>query len=89
MLTGKGYVQVGKDLSKIQTVIGTGGVLLKNSEPKEILKGALYTEQESMLLKPQQAELLLDNEYILASMGLLAQLDKNIALEIMKNTIVK
>ncbi|WP_019879526.1 methylaspartate mutase accessory protein GlmL [Succinispira mobilis] len=89
MLTGKGYVQVGKDLSKIQTVIGTGGVLLKNSEPKEILKGALYTEQESMLLKPQHAKLLLDNEYILASMGLLAQLDKNIALEIMKNTIVK
>ena len=89
MLTGKGFVQTGKDLTEIKAVIGTGGVLLKNTTPRDILKGALYDEHEGMLLKPHQAELLLDNEYILASMGLLAQIDKNIALEIMKETIIR
>lgn len=89
MLSGKGFVQTGKDLCEVKVVIGTGGVLLKNDAPKEILKGALYNEQDPLILKPKKAELYLDNEYILASMGLLAQVDKELALQLMKETIVQ
>ena len=89
MLSGKGFIQTGKDLSEVNAVIGTGGALLKNDAPREILKGALYNEQDALVLKPKQAKLYLDNEYILAAMGLLAQVDKEVALEIMKETIIK
>lgn len=89
MLSGKGFIQTGKDLSEVSAVIGTGGALLKNDAPLEMLKGALYNEQDVLTLKPKQAKLYLDNEYILAAMGLLAQIDKEIALEIMKETIVE
>lgn len=88
MLSGKGFVQTGKDLTEVASVIGTGGALLKNEAPREILKGALYSEQDALILKPKQAKLYLDNEYILAAMGLLAQVDKEVALEIMKDTII-
>jgi uncharacterized protein (TIGR01319 family) len=85
---GATYVQIGKDLTQLPAVIGTGGVLLHHSEPAEILRGALFDPAEPIILKPQQPTLYLDQEYILAAMGLLREVAPLAALRMMKKYLV-
>lgn len=86
---GSGYVQYGKDLTKVTTVIGTGGVIVNNPEPEEILKGILFDETNPQVLKPQHSDFLVDKEYIMSAMGLLGEEYPDIAVRMMKNYIVK
>ncbi len=81
---GMVYNQYGKDLSKIRYVIGTGGVLVRNENPYEILKALEYTPKKPLELRPTCPQYLLDADYILASMGLLSEIDPLLALRIMK-----
>lgn len=85
---GATYIQIGKDLTQLPVVIGTGGVLLHHLEPGEILRGALFDSAEPMILKPQQPEFYLDQEYILAAMGLLREVAPLAALRMMKKYLV-
>lgn len=78
------YTQYGKDLSKIRYVIGTGGVLVRNKNPYEILKAVEFDVNRPMQLRPICPRYLLDADYILAAMGLLSQIDPLLALKIMK-----
>lgn len=86
---GATYVQYGKDLTPLPTVIGTGGVLLHHPEPGEILRGALFDAAEPMVLKPQQPTFYLDQDYILAAMGLLREIAPLAALRMMKKYLLK
>ncbi len=79
--------QTGKDLTKVNCVIGTGGVLVESKNAAEILKAGLFDEENPVCLKPQSPRLLLDKKYIFSAMGLLAQDHPDIALRIMKNNI--
>lgn len=85
---GATYVQIGKDLTQLPAVIGTGGVLLHHAEPAEILRGALFDPADPITLKPQQPKLYLDQEYILAAMGLLREVAPLAALRMMKKYLV-
>lgn len=78
------YNQTGKDLSKIECVIGTGGVLVNSSNPKKILSKVLGNKKTYLELRPENPNYLLDKDYILASMGLLSEIDPLLALKIMK-----
>ena len=82
------YNQYGKDLSKVNFVIGTGGVLVHNDEPVKILSAVEYTIKKGMELRPVNPRYMLDKDYILASMGLLAEIDPLLALKIMKKHVV-
>lgn len=86
---GATYVQHGKDLTQLPVIIGTGGVLLHHSQPKEILRGALFDSAEPTVLKPQQPVFYLDKEYILAAMGLLREIAPLKALRMMKKYLLK
>jgi uncharacterized protein (TIGR01319 family) len=86
---GTSHVQVGKDLTKVAIVIGTGGVIINNPEPEEILKGILFDETNPQVLKPQKPKFLIDNEYIMASMGLLGEEYPAVAVRMMKKYISK
>lgn len=88
-LEGTAFVQTGKDLSGVKTVIGTGGVIINNRQPDEILKGMVYSEASPHILKPLQPEYLIDRHYIMASMGLLGEEYPDIAVRIMKKLIQK
>jgi uncharacterized protein (TIGR01319 family) len=81
---GASYLQYGKDLTAIKHVIGTGGILINNERPLELLKKTIFEEGKSTILKPQRPQFWLDKSYILAAMGLLAEIDPNKALRIMK-----
>ena len=82
------YNQYGKDLSKINYVIGTGGVLVHNANPANVLKAVEYKTKNGLELRPRTPRYLLDKDYLLASMGLLAEIDPLLALKIMKKHIV-
>lgn len=88
-LYGSAFVQVGKDLTNVKTVVGTGGVIINNSKPEEILKGIMFDQSSPNILKPQEPEYLVDNEYILASMGLLGGEYPDLAVRLMKKYIVR
>lgn len=88
-LQGTAFVQNGKDLTGVKTVIGTGGVIINNPRPAEILKGIMYTETAPHILKPLQPEYLIDQSYIMASMGLLGEEYPDIAVRMMKRYMQK
>jgi uncharacterized protein (TIGR01319 family) len=66
--------QTGKDLTQVNCVIGTGGVLVDSQEPGQILEAGLFKEENPLILKPQTPQLLLDREYIFSAMGLLSRI---------------
>lgn len=86
---GSAFVQKGKDLSDVKTVVGTGGVIVHHEQPKEILKGAAYSESTPEMLKPECPKYLIDKEYIMASMGLLGEVYPDVAVRMMKKYIVR
>lgn len=69
---GTYYFQYGKDLTGVDYIIGTGGVIIYNHYPQEILKKMLANERSVMELRPKNAKFLLDSEYIFSAMGLLS-----------------
>lgn len=80
-------IQEGKDLSKVTTVIGTGGVLINSTESLSMLKGAAKQQDSPFELRPSEPRYFLDEDYIMASMGLLAQEHPRIALKILKDSL--
>ena len=82
------YNQIGKDLTKIEVVIGTGGILVNATDPKTILSKVLGNKKSYLELRPENPKYLLDKEYILASMGLLSEIDPLLALKIMKKHLI-
>ena len=81
---GEIAVQHGKDLREIPTVIGTGGVIVYNRRPREILQKALYGQERPFSLRPVQPRLYVDDLYLLYAIGLLAEVDRDKALRIGK-----
>lgn len=90
MYTPMGVVfsQTGKDLTQVNCLIGTGGVLVESKDSAAILKAGLFDEENPVILKPQKPKVMLDQQYILSAMGLLAQDYPDKALRIMKNNIL-
>ena len=70
---GERLIQHGKDLTGARSVIGTGGPIIYSDNPREILEGALFREENPFVLKPKNPRFYLDSEYILYAVGLLAQ----------------
>jgi len=75
-------VQHGKDLSRVQAVIGTGGVLAASRDPRAILRAALADPREPFALKPVAPRLMLDRDYLLYACGLLQGVEPQAALEL-------
>ena len=83
------YNQTGKDLTKIECVIGTGGILVNSKNPVKILSKVIGNKKNYLELRPERPKYLLDGDYILASMGLLSEIEPLLALKIMKKHLVK
>ena len=86
---GEAYVQTGKDLSRVDKIIFTGGSLIHNPPgvAKAISSYALYDPAEPASLKPKNVDILIDTQYILSAMGLLSQYAPDTALKIMKKEL--
>lgn len=84
---GNAYHQKGKDLTEFAYVIGTGGVIVNNDKPREILESGLFDESIPNSLRPKNPKFIIDSHYILSSMGLLAMIDPDMAVRILKKYI--
>ncbi|MCL4738486.1 MAG: glutamate mutase L [Burkholderiaceae bacterium] len=74
---GESRLQVGKDLSSLGTVIGTGGPIIHGRDPRSILRGACA--DRSGLPKPVDPALYLDADYLMFALGLLARREPRVA----------
>lgn len=82
--SGEGFIQVGKDLSDVQWVLGTGGIFQHAHDPARILAGALACSEEPASLRPRSPRFLVDSAYILYAVGLLAAHAPEAALRLAK-----
>lgn len=84
---GQVFALTGKDLSEVKNVIGIGGAIVNSPHPSFILEGVKSEGQGSVYAKPKRPRYLVDSRYIFASMGLLSQEDKELALKMLKREI--
>lgn len=86
---GASYSQYGKDLTQIKYIVGTGGAVVNSNNPASILKRAFFNSQEPNILKPIDSQLLIDDRYIMYSLGLMGELYPEKAVRMLKMYIVK
>lgn len=84
---GPTFVQAGKNLSDVRHIVATGGALLHSPHAARIAAFGLASPGQPMSLRPQRADILMDQSYILAGMGLLARRWPESALRIMKEEL--
>lgn len=81
-VNGPVNVQRGKDLSDLRAIVGTGGPLASGADAAAVLAVALADPAEPLSLRPRQARLLLDRDYVLYACGLLAAVEPAAALSL-------
>ncbi|MSO85163.1 MAG: MutL protein [Rhodospirillales bacterium] len=77
---GPVVVQIGKDLTALGTVIGTGGPLAHGATPATVLEAARADPAQPLSLRPAAPRLLVDGDYMLYAAGLLAAVEPDAAL---------
>lgn len=80
------YYQQGKDLRQLKSLIGTGGGIVANSQPKDILEASFQRKADS--LKPINPDLYLDHSYLLSALGLLGDYYPETALRLIKKQLL-
>jgi hypothetical protein len=78
---------MGKDLSNVRYVIGTGGPLTRLANAKELLAAMLAKPAGQALLPKASAEILIDQHYNLAALGVLAKRYPRAALHLMQESL--
>lgn len=86
---GQIVFQTGKDLTNVRHVLGTGGPLVRGSDPVAALCSVLKQGQDDRLLRPTAARFLVDREYVLFAAGLLAQEHPGAALAMLRRGLVE
>lgn len=86
--TGPATVQTGKDLSRVDAVIGTGGALVASRDAHAVLGMALADPADPLALMPRAPRMLLDRQYLLYACGLLQSVAPQAALELALENLV-
>jgi uncharacterized protein (TIGR01319 family) len=85
--SGKKTLAEGKDLTKVKTIIGTGGALTRLPHRVEILREIALNNKGNELLPTKEAKILIDNYYIMASLGVMAKKYPEEALKLLKDSL--
>lgn len=86
--SGRSTVAEGKDLTPVKYIVGTGGALTRLPRRVEIMKEIAEHNQTGMLLFPtEHAEILVDNDYIMASLGVLSKKHKEAAVKLLEKSL--
>lgn len=86
---GEVMIQRGKDLTQVNTVIGTGGPIIFGHKRNLVLSGVNFTEAAPFILKPKRPAFYVDERYIMYAAGLLAEEAPATALRVMKKYLKK
>jgi uncharacterized protein (TIGR01319 family) len=85
---GRSSVAEGKDLTRVKYIVGTGGALTRLPHRVDIMKSICKKElRQKFLSPPADAQVLVDNDYIFASLGVLSKRYPEAAVELMKKSI--
>lgn len=86
---GRQTIAEGKDLSKLKYLVATGGALTRLPDRQKILRRIADCNDNGMMLYPKPAvlSLLYDNDYIMASLGVLSKQYPEAALSLMKQSL--
>ena len=79
---GAMYVRSGKDMSEAGLLIGTGGIFARNPYSDRILHCDSVETEGRRALRPLNARILIDADYVLYAVGHLANVRPPVALEI-------
>lgn len=71
--TGRVTVVEGKDLSQVRWIVGTGGFLSRYPEATTILSKLRAEKPGAELLPPASARVLIDRDYVMSSVGVIAE----------------
>lgn len=86
--TGRSTVAEGKDLTQVKYMIGTGGALTRLPHRVEIMQEISKHNETGMMLFPgEHAEILVDNDYIMASLGVLSTRYKEAAIRLLEKSL--
>ncbi len=85
--SGKKTIAEGKDLSNIRYIVGTGGALTRLPNRMEIMRSIALSNKGNELLPNKEAEILVDNNYIMASLGVLSEKYPEAAIKLLKNSL--
>jgi hypothetical protein len=73
----------GKDLTAVKWIIGTGGALTRLPAREKILSEIALSNKGDKLLPTAEAKILIDNDYIMASLGVLSSLYKEASIKLL------
>ncbi|WP_419725157.1 GlmL-related ornithine degradation protein [Terrisporobacter petrolearius] len=85
---GKSKIAEGKDLTGVKYIIGTGGALTRLPNRVEILEYVTrYNKNKEFLLPKENTKILIDNDYIMASIGVLSKKYEEASLKLMLKSL--
>ena len=86
--SGKSKIAEGKDLTEVKYVVGTGGALTRLPQRVEIMKYICeYNKNKDVLFPKEKAKILVDNDYIMASLGVLSKKYEEASLKLMLKSL--
>ena len=86
--SGRSTVAEGKDLTQVKYIVGTGGALTRLPHRIDIMKEiARHNETGLKLFPTEHAEILVDNDYIMASLGVLSTRYREAAIKLMEKSL--
>nr|WP_099187811.1 GlmL-related ornithine degradation protein [Tepidibacter mesophilus] len=85
---GRTSIAEGKDLTEVKYIVGTGGALTRLPLRVKIMESIAKSNTTKMKLFPsEEAKILVDNDYIMASLGVLSKRHPKSALLLMKKSL--
>ncbi|MGN0658205.1 MAG: GlmL-related ornithine degradation protein [Emergencia sp.] len=86
--SGRSTVAEGKDLTQVKYIVGTGGALTRLPHRVEIMEEiAKHNETGMMLFPTEHARILVDNDYIMASLGVLSKRYREAAVKLLEKSL--
>jgi len=85
--SGKKTVAEGKDLTGVKYIIGTGGALTRLPNRISIMEKIPLSNKGNELLPTKEARILVDNYYIMASLGVMSKKYPEAALRLLKESL--
>lgn len=86
--SGKSKIAEGKDLTNVEYIVGTGGALTRLPNRIEIMKSICnYNKNKDLLFPKESTKILVDNDYIMASLGVLSKKYEKASLKLMMKSL--
>lgn len=85
--SGKTTLAEGKDLTSVKWIIGTGGALSRLPNRINILKQIAKSNKGNKLFPTEEAKIIIDNDYIMSSLGVLSKKYPKAAIKLLKQSL--